>query len=177
MVKKILLLVAAVLFISGFTAQSAFAGKRGAKQAEEPLKPTITLPSGKVIDAPILDHMPSDEGWLADIDEGLKLAGKEDKKVLLLYALSFRNNHGLTKGYMATYRVEQPEFREAVKDKYILVYYWQETATPELRSRYKIADNSQMDMIILDKQGRELAREKSPGPDVDYLVDFVNSVK
>jgi hypothetical protein len=33
-----------------------------------------------------------------------------------------------------------------------------------------------MDMIILDQNGNELAREQKPGSDVNYLINFVNSV-
>jgi hypothetical protein len=177
--KRILVLAAVTIVILGLTAPTTFAGRptQQQKQQKESLNPTITLPSGKVINAPILKYLPSEDGWLTDIDEGLKLAQKENKKVILLFALVFRNNHGMTKGYLATHYVEQPQFKEAVKDKYILVYYWQDTITPELKTKYNISRSWQMDMLILDQNGKELAREQKPGPDVNYLINFVNSVQ
>jgi hypothetical protein len=174
--KNFLVLAVATIVILGLTTPNAFAG-RPTQQKTEPLSPTITLPSGKVITAPILQYLPSEDGWLTNIDEGLQLAQNENKKVILLFALAFRNNHGMTKGYAASYYVEQPQFKAAVKDKYILVYYWQNTITPELKTKYNITQHWQMDMIILDPNGKELAREQNPGSDVHYLINFVNSVQ
>jgi hypothetical protein len=175
MIKKILVLAVVTIIILGLTAPATFAGRQ--RQQQESLSSTITLPSGKVIKAPTLKYSPSEDGWLTDINEGLKLAQQENKKVILLFTLVFKNNHGMTKGYLASYYVEQPQFKEAVKDKYILVYYYQDTITPELRTKYNITRYWQMDMIILDPTGKELTREQKPGPDVNYLINFVNSVQ
>ncbi|MGE4589670.1 MAG: hypothetical protein AB7E34_08860 [Acidaminococcaceae bacterium] len=125
---------------------------------------------------PIIKTMPTDDGWLGNIDNGLQLAQQQNKKIILFYALYLHGQYGMTQGYAATYYVEQPEFKNAVKDKYILVYYTQHTADQTLKSKYNIDENSQMDMLILDSSGNELAREQK-AVSVQHLVDFVNSVQ
>lgn len=190
--RKLLVLVLSVVTL-GVTASNTFARGTGApvtvkmntqnepslkaNNTKEPLSSTIKLPSGKTVFAPIITYLPTEDGWLGNINEGLQLAKQQNKKIILLYALSFRNNHGMTKGYLATYYVEQPQFKNAIKDKYIPVYYWQNTITSDIKAKYNIMSNSQMDMILLNQDGKEIAREQSQGADVNYLVNFVNSIK
>lgn len=175
---KKFLIMAAVVIISVFTVQSAFARGQSAPQTDTSQPDTaITLPSGKIIYIPILEHLPSDEGWLTNLDEGMALAKKEDKKMIMLFAFVYRDKKGISRGYRASLDVEQPEFRETIKDKYVLVYYTERTVPQEIRDKFNIPSDSQIDMIIFDKDGKILARERKIGPDYHYLLDFVNSVQ
>jgi len=179
--KKIFVL-AAVVIISVFAAQSASArgqaGQQAASQTETPPQNTaIKLPNGNVIYIPILEYLPSEDGWMTNLDDGFKSAKQENKKMIMLFAFVYRDKKGISKGYRASLDVEQPEFKKTIKDKYVLVYYTERTVPQEVRTLFNIPTDSQIDMIIFDNNGKILARERKIGPDYHYLLDFVNSVK